>query len=240
MPYVSIAISGIALFVAGISLWRSYLAPMHLLVAAGPLTLRIKQFGPTPSPKCEIWFVADVSIDIVFTNAGARPGMVRDLRLRIDYPGLPIPDAHEYCELSAEVDPKEFNKSPSRPAWLKRAILNAGAPFILLPRETQSKRLIFTVRWDKPINQTYVSFQLQAFTDRSKKWLTYETWKTRLRSDSWDNFIEGVATASYPDGYRTRISGNSSPPNLHDYTRTPSGIEPDDLGWDYIVDRNPD
>lgn len=235
MPYASLIISIIALLVTGISFWRSYVAPMHLLVAAGPLTLRIKQFGPTPDPRPEIWFLADVSVDIIFTNDGARPGMVRDIRLRIDYPGLPIPDAHEYCGLSAEVDPEEFNKSPFRPAWMHRARVNAGAPFIVLPGESQAKRLVFTIRWDKPINQTYIGFQLQVFTDGSRKWINYATWRNRLRSDGWERLIQGGAIASYPDGYPPRMRGNSSPPNLHDYTGKPSGVEPDDLGWDYIV-----
>jgi hypothetical protein len=232
MPYVSLAVSGLALLVAGISLWRSYLAPMNLLVAAGPLTLRIKQFGPDENKVC---FIADLSVDIVFTNSGARPGQVRDLRLRIDYSDLPIPEAHEYCGLSAEVDPKEFSKSPHRPAWLDCALMNAGAPFNLLPGESQAKRLVFTLRWFKPINQTYIRLQLEVLTDRPEKWVSHCTWRHRLRSDIWERLIQGSATAAYPDGFSARMEGSASPPNLHDYTGTPSGIEPDDLGWNYMV-----
>src|SRR6266851_571603 len=92
LSYAALGVSGIALLVAGISLWRSQLAPMRLIVASGPLTLRVKRFDSDEKE----WFIADAVADFTFTNAGARSGIVQNLRLRIDYPELSIPDAHEY------------------------------------------------------------------------------------------------------------------------------------------------
>jgi hypothetical protein len=230
VPFIALGVSGAALLVASVSLWRSQLAPMRLLFAPGPITLRIAQFGSDT----KTWFVADAAVDITFTNVGAKPGTVRDLRLRIDYPGLSIPSAHEYFELTAEVDPSEFSKSPNRPAWLRSARVSAGAPFILLPKESQAKRLIFMIRWDKPIDQTFIHFWLEAFTDRSKEWVTHCSWRLRLRSDIWQHLTRGGAVSQYPDGYPRRHKV-CHPANLHEYTDQPSGVEPDDLDNGYLV-----
>src|ERR1039457_316673 len=97
--YVALGVSVLALVASGVTLWRTHLAPMRVLVACGPLTLRITPFRA----RDERWFVADVKIDLTFTNSGARPGVVRNIRMRADYPGLPISHAREFFELSFEV-----------------------------------------------------------------------------------------------------------------------------------------
>lgn len=99
--YIALGVSGLALFVSGLSLWRTNFSPMRLLVASGVLDLRITPFRSSKSR----WFVIDAIADFTFTNAGARPGVVQGIRLKAEYPELPIPHAHEYFELDAEVDP---------------------------------------------------------------------------------------------------------------------------------------
>ena len=61
LSYAALGVSGIALLVAGISLWRSQLSPMRLIVASGPLTLRVKRFNSANKE----WFVAGKDSEVL-------------------------------------------------------------------------------------------------------------------------------------------------------------------------------
>ena len=225
ISYAALGISGIALLVAGASLWRSQLAPMRLIVVSGPLTLRVTRF----ISEAEHWFVPDAVADFTFTNAGAQSGIVRNVRLRVDYPELSIPDAHEYFKLTAEVDAREYDKHANNydkkgnRDWLQHAAISPGASFVLLGRESQTKRLVFSSRWDKPIDQRTVILTLEVYTEPSKKWQDYESWKHRLRESDWQALVgRKMGLSQYPDSWPRADSRTSFPADLHDHTGVPN------------------
>lgn len=218
LSYAALGVSGIALLVAGISLWRSQLAPMRLIVASGPLTLRVKKFMSEE----RAWFVSEAVADFTFTNAGARSGIVQNLRLQIDYPELSIPDAHEYFSLTSEVDPKEYDKFAKGRRWFTTARRGPGAPFVLLGRESQAKRLVFSSTWKKPINQHVMIFRLEIYSDRSEEWREYETWKHRVTESAWEAMVNRqMGLAQHPNSWPRPDAGSSFPADLHDYTGKP-------------------
>jgi hypothetical protein len=232
--YAALVISGIALLVAGISLWRSQLSPMRLIVASGPLTLRITQFSGNDN---RIWYIAEVAADFTFTNSGAQSGVIRNLRIRVDYPDLPINKGHEYFSLTAEVDAKEYDKHAHDRRWLKHAMLNYGAPFTLLGGESKSKRLVFDSRWDQPVNQRTIAFTVEIYSSRSKKWRAYETWRHRLEESYWNGLIDRkMGLSQYPESWPRPDSNCSYPSNLHDYTGKPNSTpsQPDNRDYGFM------
>lgn len=216
-PYVALGVSGLALFISGASLWRTHFSPMRLLIASGPLDLRITPFRSGKSR----WFVADGIADFTFTNAGARPGVIRSMRLRVEYPTLPIPRAREYFELDSEVDSREFDKhANNRLEWKETASIGEGAPFILLPKESQAKRLVFWGRWENPVIQPLIVFTLEVYSEHSKKWKAYDTWKHVLHEPVWVRLAnERGCMSAFPDN-RPSLDSEVNPPDLHKYTGT--------------------
>ncbi len=220
VAYVALGVSGLALFISGISLWQSHLSPMRILVASGPLTLRIY---PVRSGE-ELWFVASAIADFTFTNSGARPGTIYSLRLRLDYPEVPVPRAHEYFDLGEEVDPREYDKlARKNREWGRgeEAALGEGAPFILLSKESQTKRLMFTTRWTEPVIQLFIVFTLEVYSDQSRKWQKFTSWVHHLNEDTWVRLTSGKhAMSAHPSSEPIGKSwGETFPPDLHSYTR---------------------
>jgi hypothetical protein len=182
LTYISLGVSALALVSSGVTLWRSYFAPMRVLVACGPLTFRVTPFRSAK----ERWFVADAKIDLTFTNSGARPGIVYSLRLRADYPRLLVPKAHEFFRLNSEVDPREYDKyADDRLEWSEKANIGHGEPFILLPKESQTKRLIFTVRWNEPVIAKDITFVLEVHSEQSGSSKDYGSWKLSIDESIW-------------------------------------------------------
>ena len=185
--------------------------------------------------------MAEAVIDFTFTNAGARSGIVQNLRLRIDYPELSIAGAHEYFSLTSEVNPSEYDKHRKNREWFEYARTGPGAPFILLTRESQTKQLVFSRRWEKPINQRTIIFSVEIHSERSKKWQKYETWKHRLTEGDWEAMVNRqMGLSQYPDSWPRPDARTFFPANLHDYTEIPgterkgSSAETDNRDYGFI------
>jgi hypothetical protein len=230
IAYIALGVSGFALFISGASLWQSQLSPIRVLVASGPLDLRISPFRDSKSR----WFIVDGMADFTFTNAGARPGTVHNLRLRLDYPEVPVPEAHEYLRLAFEVDPREYDKRAEyRLAWIDEAALGPGSPFILLPKESQTKRLIFSTRWEEPVIQDSIIFTLEIYSDQSREWKEFTSWKHFLAEDMWVRLAnDRGAVAAYPNNGPVREDPRAAfPPDLHNYTRAKKEL-PKSIVWE--------
>jgi hypothetical protein len=219
LSYVSLGFAALALVTSGITLWQSYLAPMRLSVACGMLNFRVTPFHSGESR----WFMADARIDLTFGNSGARPGVIDSIRLRVGYPGLPVSGAYELFSLAFEADPKATALyQGDRLRWIDESAIGEGAPFVLLPKEHQVKRLIFSERWDSPVIAKGMAFVLQVYSRQWREWKDYGMWEFSLSEDMW------VSMANKGEGYGFLASGSPreevyrQPDNLHDYTRPKS------------------
>ena len=221
VTYTAIGVSVLALIVSGASLWRTHFSPMHLIVASGPLDLRITPFRT----KKGRWFVVDAIGDFTFTNSGARPGIVRDARLKVEYPSLPIPKAHEYFDLNSEVDPRKFEKyAKNRLDWKDNAEIGEGAPFVLLPKESKAKKLVFWGRWEAPVIQP-LTLTLEVYTDHSRKWVRYDSWQHQLDEELWSHLANERGSMSASPTSRPSIVHETNPPDLHKYTGTKNELK---------------
>jgi hypothetical protein len=188
---------------------------MHLIIASGPLSIRITPFRNSESR----WFVVDAIADFTFTNAGARPGLIYDLRLKAEYPKLPIPNAHEYFALDYEVDPRKFEEhAQNRLEWTQKAAIGDGAETILLPRQSQSKRLVFSRRWESPVIQQLIVLTLEVYSDDLRKWKAYDSWKPSLTEKTWVWMANHRGCLVTDTDSRPSFADEANPNDLHEYT----------------------
>jgi hypothetical protein len=148
------------------------------------------------------------------------------MRMMVRYPGLPIPDAHEYFLPHSEVDPTLFKEHANhRFNWIKKASLGEAVPFVILPRSSVSKHVVFDKRWDDPVIQNEIQFTLEILTDRDTQWIIVERWTHQLDGSTWSHLTEvgssiRVQPASVGDGDSHAIV----PANLHEFTRGKKSI----------------
>jgi len=149
------------------------------------------------------------------------------MRLRADYPALPIPGAHEYWELNREVDPQQSDEHLSNIlAWKRKATIGKGAPFILLPKESKAKRLVFEVRWEEPVIQKEILFALEVYSERSRNWKTYETWPYPLPDEVWVLLANESRTMAVQPASKPKVDFPATKPaDLHKYTGTKDDLK---------------
>ncbi|MFD3562458.1 hypothetical protein ACFWVU_22685 [Streptomyces sp. NPDC058686] len=215
-------ISSLALMISLATLWQSHLSKFRPVTAAGPLTLRICQIESSGKS----WFISQADCRLSITNAGARVGKVLGMRMMVRYPGLPIPDAHEYFLPHSEVEPVRFKEhAKNRFIWIKKASLGEATPFVILPRSSVSKHVVFDKRWDDPVIQEEIQFILEILTDRDTRWITVERWMHRLDGSAWSQLTEvGGSIRVEPASVGDRDSHDTVPTNLHEFTRGKKSI----------------
>ncbi|TYL51043.1 hypothetical protein [Agromyces mariniharenae] len=207
-----------AAVISGIAMWRTHFSRGKLIWAPGIASLSVSRFRNDGGPSGSGWIVPDLAIPVTIANTGARAVVIRGLRVRVDYPGLPIPDAHEIWELNWELDTEtELGSGPRRPSLEARR--GPGTPFIVLPKSSIDKRFLFWSRWEKPVVQR-LTFTLEVWTSRKPKWRKVEVWEGELRDFDW----VGVAKRGYRVGLvpagqsAARFHKVTTPADLHDYT----------------------
>lgn len=176
--------------------------------------------------------MADAKIDLTFTNSGARPGVVDSLRLRANYPRVPAPGAHEFFALNAEVDPQEYDKHEGgRLSWANEAVIGDGAPFIILPKESQAKRLIFNKRWEEPVISEDITMVLQVYSQQSHRWKDHESWKILIDESLWVYLASEKGGMTFPPKSEPEMMDfDSAPEDLHEHTK-PKKPLPDSTDW---------
>ncbi|MFB6441447.1 hypothetical protein ACFCVY_32520 [Streptomyces sp. NPDC056411] len=210
-------ISSLALVISLATLWQSHLAKFKTTAVAGLLTFRISQIESSEGS----WYLPQVDCQVTISNTGARVGKVLGIRMVARYPLLPIPGAHEIFSAHCEVDSALYKKhAANRFTWIDKASLGDAAPFVLLPRSSTSKHIVFDTRWDDPVIQGEIEFTLEILTDRSTKWITVEKWTHRIRGIEWSELTEvGTSIAVYPASTASHNSFTTVPSDLHEYTR---------------------
>lgn len=212
---ISVGIASAAFFVSLTTLWKNYFAKCNVLVAAGHLRHRIY---PIKSGDDE-WYIVSFDIPLSFTNSGAKSGMITGLRLKLHYSNLPIPDNREYIYPNFEIDPKKSNQiSKERFNWIENLLLSHWVPFIILPKNSISKHIVFETRWDDPVIQDEIDCCLEIETDHKQNWFSACKWDIDLSPKRWSDLAcVGGAMAYCQAGQQSGFC-NVHPQDLHKYT----------------------
>lgn len=224
--WLPIVVSVVAAVIAGWALWRTHFSKGRLIWAPGEANLSITGFDGDEHS----WYVPDIAITLSVANSGAQPVVVRGLRIKVRYPGLPIPDAHEFWSLNFELDlDTDLEHGEGRTAIAAKK--GKGTPFIVLSKANIDKRFLFWCRWEKPVVQE-LEFQLEAWTTRQKGWTPVESWSFRISPKSWVYLAEEGGRVSLPakgqlpaEFYREQV-----PDDLHKYTGTSEALPSDSGG----------
>jgi hypothetical protein len=188
---ISIAISTAAFILSIIALWQTHFAKFKLVNTVGNLQIRIYPL----QHKKEKWYLPTIDVPISLTNEGASVGKVLGLRIRINFPDLPKPNNYQIINPKCEVDFKKFESTSNQFfKWMDEAILREWMPFVVLPKQTITKHLVFQSRWEKVIIQDKVIFELEIYTNIKKKWQRIAQWDATLSSEVWNSKIDDISS----------------------------------------------
>lgn len=199
------------------TLWRTQFARFKVVTTAGSLHFREHSFS---GEKGETWFLPHFATTLSFTNAGAVLGRILDVRAVARYPGLPIEDAFEVFPCIGEFDPKKYSEvGRGRLRMMDEARLGELTPFTVLPRTSETKFLIFSTRWDKPVRQQKLAVEIEIFTDRSEEWQKVEEWTfPNISPFFWHHVEAGGLFTTRSVNTAERSATQINPPDLHKYT----------------------
>jgi hypothetical protein len=217
---LSLVFAFIALCVSCITLWKTHFQRFSPLALAGNLTHRIYPIKNGD----ERWYISSFDVPVSVTNPGARPGVVTGLRLRLHYPELPFAGNHEFVspkwELKAEkvnlIDKNRFN-------WLDEVRAADWCRFILLPKVTVTKHLLFETTWNAPVVQKRIIATLELQTDSRSDWLKVNEWELAVLRETWVDLVNGHSIGYQSDAGRGR-EPKYSPPDLHKFTGTKAAL----------------
>jgi hypothetical protein len=226
LPAASLLISLAAIAISLLALWKTHLAPFSALAIAGQLRIRIY---PIKSGERR-WFIPSLDVPVSVTNQGARPGAISGLRLRLHFPGIPIPGNCEYIKVTFEIAPQDAKSiSKNRFEWTEKIVPSDWMPFAIVPKATVTKHLIFESRWETPVVQDIVDCTLEIRSDPSR-WQNVTSWRLSLGADIWSGLVDGgVSIAFLPEGIESVLS-DCIPPDLHKYTGTKDKIPKSGFG----------
>lgn len=181
---VSIIISIISLAISVYTLWKIHLSPFKLLITFGNPNLRTYKITPKTSGGKGTWYIPSVDIPFSFTNSGAKPGRVINIRIvltPINNKSQKVKKYKEILEARWCVNYTDYNsKSSERFAWLSDSMENEWYPFYVLHDKPIVKHIIFeSGRWDKFI-QRDLKVKLQFKSDESSKWIVLKTYEFRM------------------------------------------------------------
>lgn len=219
--WIAISAGFVAFFALGVSLitlWQTHFIKFSPVLTVGCCSFRIF----TIKSENERWYLPSFNLPISFTNKGARLGNVEDMRIRVSFPGLPILGNYEMFYAKWIVDGKKITQE--RYKWIEKAIIEDWIPFVLLPRQTITKHIVFESRWDEPVIQEEVLCELEIRANKSNQWKKITQWKYHLLTDEWSELAEvGTSFNTYPDDYYLN-KDDINPMDLHKYTGTKEEI----------------
>ena len=219
----TILVSFAAFVFSAIALWRTHFAKFRAITTSGNLQFRIYTFKNNRKK----WYIPSVDIPISITNEGARVGKVMGLRIRASFPKLSIPSNYEIFMPQWEIDFKKFEPiSEKRFEWIEKAVIANWMPFVVLPKQTITKHLIFESNWDNPVIQDEVCFELQIITDADKKWRKIAKWEANLSPVIWSELTDNNASFIYyeVDMQSLLYKEAINPTDLHEYTGSKSEL----------------
>lgn len=196
---VSIAISIAAFVLSATALWQTHFAKFRIVCSAGNLRLQIYPF--------ENRYVPSVDIPITVTNVGAQVGKVIGARVRVSYPDLSTSKNYEFLHPIWDVDYEKYNPiSNKRFEWIDKAVAGEWMPFVVLPKQTISKHLIFESHWDEPVFYDNVIFELEIRISTSKKWGKAARWDISLSPGMLDENIDSVSSFIFTEASSIKIN----------------------------------
>lgn len=196
---ISIAISIAAFILSATALWQTHFAKFRIVCSAGNLRLQIYPF--------ENRYIPSVDIPITITNVGAQAGKVTGARVRISYPDLSISNNYEFFNPKWNVEYEKYNPiSNKRFEWIDKAVVGEWMPFIVLPKQTISKHLVFESHWDEPVFYDNAIFDLEIRTSTSKKWQKVARWDISLSPGMLDENIDSVSSFIFTEASSIKIN----------------------------------
>ncbi|MCE4026886.1 hypothetical protein LXM50_12980 [Microbacterium sp. Au-Mic1] len=214
LPLTALLVSVIAAIFSGVALWRTHFSKGEVVFAPGKAGISVTHWAN----EGRSWYTPDIVITSSIANTGARPIIVQGLRVRVDYPELPIPNAHEIWDFNVELDTTtELRSGPGRSAL--KAKSGTGTPWVVLSKANIDKRFVCWSRWEKPVVQSMI-FTLEAKTTRSQRWIVVESWKFKMTPQEWVGMTsKGTIVWVSPEGQKAaRYVRATNPRDLHKYT----------------------
>jgi hypothetical protein len=210
-----VVLSFLALCISCVALWKGHFARFSPLALAGNLRHRVY-----PIRNGDVrWYITSFDIPVSVTNPGARLGFVTGLRLRLHYPELPFAGNHEFIFPQWELKPDKVNCiDRNRFNWIDEVVARDWSPFVILPKATAAKHLLFEARWDKPVVQDRIVATLELQADWRTQWLTVTEWKPILSPQVWSDLVNGASVGYVPAKAQFPLTSECSPPDLHRYT----------------------
>jgi hypothetical protein len=197
-----------------LALWKTHFAPFGALAVAGRLTLHIY---PIKSGT-DRWFIASFNAPVSVTNAGARPGVITGLRLRLHFPLIPIPENREFFRPVFEIDASQAEAiGKNRGEWIKKLVVGAWMPFTVLPKATVTKHFIFEARWDDPVIQAIIDCALEIQSD-SGDWKDVADWRVPLTPEIWSELTNVGSCFTFHANKENHLLNENVPSDLHKYT----------------------
>lgn len=219
----TLIISLLSLTISLVVLWRGFLSRFQPITTIGDLRLRIY---PIKNGK-QRWFIPSLDVPVNIANDAARAGKILGIRIILNFPKLPINDNREIYYPKWEVDPQKFTKlAQYRFHWIDEAAKAEWVPFVILPKTTVTKHIIFeTGRWDEPVIQEELVYRMEILTDSNEQWLEIGKWALNLYPELWSELVENGTSIGTRNLISVDIEGESRFPNdLHKYTGTKKKI----------------
>jgi hypothetical protein len=163
-----------------------------------------------------MWCIVSFTTPVAILNAGAQPGIIEGMRLKLQYPLAPLPQNCEYLPATFVLDTtKSAHIGFSRRAMLRDIVIGEPMPFPILSKATVLHHVAFETRWDTPVVQERATAVLEIMFNAN--WQTVASWDSVSldRSFTWPQLIDGSS-------FSFRAAGNAQPErgctphNLHD------------------------
>jgi hypothetical protein len=197
-------ISIVALILSIVALWQTHFAKFKIVCAVGNMQYKTYPFKHDK----DIWYIPSIDIPIAVTNIGARIGKIMGLRIRVSYQGLRTNQNFEFFSPQWEVDYKKYYPiSTKRFEWIDKAVVGDWMPFVVLPKQTVVKHLIFETRWEEPVLHENVTFDLEILTSTSRKWQKVAQWNASFTYGMFDEYenIDSVSGFMFPEENSEKI-----------------------------------
>ena len=166
----------LATIMSGITLWRTHLAPFRPVFLFDEL-----QMGASwRASGGDTWVSPYWQVNMTIVNSGGQIGQVLGVRIVLHHTKHPA-QATEVIPLVNGYDPA------------KHADIEGHAervPYVILPKQTVTKTLRFTKRWEFEIDLEGAIFELQILDNVKKGWVTVEEWRSEGKI-WWEVFDDG-------------------------------------------------
>lgn len=201
---ISTIISIAAFILSSVALWQTHFVKFKIACTVGSMQYKTYPFQHGK----DIWYIPSIDIPIAVTNVGARIGKIIGLRIRVRYQDLHTRQNFEFFSPNWEVDYKKYYPiSNKRFEWIDKAVIGDWMLFVVLPKQTVVKHLIFETKWEEPVLHENVIFDLEILTSISRKWQKVAQWNAFFSHEMFDEYedVDSVSTFIFPEATSEKI-----------------------------------